>query len=92
MNQKIELKLSEEYQNKILCAVTKWMSDHGYPSGEIIAQNDECTIDSVDLLCELGDIYNEIYYNQDAFSEIDESDHPKVMTLEEFINHINDRS
>ena len=62
------------------------MSDHGYPSGETIAQNDECTIDSVDLLCELGDIYNEIYDNQDSFSEID------VMTLEEFINHINDRS
>ena len=62
------------------------MSDHGYPCGETIAQSDECTIDSVDLLCELGDIYNEIYDNQDSFSEID------VMTLEEFINHINDRS
>lgn len=92
MNQKRELKFSEENKNKIIFAVTEWMSDHGYPCGETIYQSDRCMIDSVDILCKLGDIYNEIYYNQDAINEIDESNHPKVMTLEEFINHINDRS
>ena len=47
---------TKEQQDKVCNIVHKWMVEHKCHSAEHAAQNDECNIDAIDLVCDLAEI------------------------------------
>ena len=47
---------TKEQQDRVCSSVYKWMVEHHCHSAEHAAQNDECNIDAIDLVCELAEI------------------------------------
>jgi hypothetical protein len=45
--------------------VYNWLKAHRAHSGEMAAQDDDCTIDAIDLVCDLADIKDVIHDDDD---------------------------
>lgn len=47
-------------KEKVLKLIEEWLKEHDYPCGETVHQNDDCVIDSVSLVGNIADLYNDI--------------------------------
>lgn len=47
---------NEHQKDRIAQMVYNWLKAHRAHSGEMAAQDDDCTIDAIDLVCDLADI------------------------------------
>lgn len=47
---------TEDQKQKVCDLVYKWMNRHECHSGEQAAQSDECTVNAIDLVCDLADV------------------------------------
>lgn len=56
---------TKEQQEVVCNTVHKWMLEHDCHSAEQASQNDECTIDAIDLVCELAEIVGIPYKNEE---------------------------
>lgn len=56
---------NEEEKEKIAQIVYNWMIIHKCHSSEVICQDDDCVIDSVNLACYLADVKQVYFYKDD---------------------------
>lgn len=56
---------SEHQKDRIAQMVYNWLKAHRADSGETVAQDDDCTIDAIDLVCDLADIKDVINDDDD---------------------------
>ena len=56
---------NEEGKEKIAQIVYDWMVSHQCPDAEMLCQCDSCTIDAVDLACDLADVKQVYFYEED---------------------------
>lgn len=56
---------NEEQKEKIAQIVYDWMVSHKCPDAVILCQCDRCTIDSVDLACDLANVKQVYFYEED---------------------------
>ena len=47
-------------KEKVFKLIDEWLKEHNYPCGETVHQNDDCVIDSVSLVGDLADLYNDV--------------------------------
>lgn len=55
---------NEEQKEKIAQIVYDWLVSHHCPDSEMLCQCDDCTIDSVDLACDLADVKQVFFYEE----------------------------
>jgi uncharacterized protein YeaC (DUF1315 family) len=55
---------TEEQKEKVCDLVYKWMVENNCYSAEHASQDDDCTINAIDLVCELAEIVG-IPYDED---------------------------
>ena len=55
---------NEEEKEKIAQIVYDWLINHKCPDAEMLCQCDDCTIDSVDLACDLANV-KQVYFYED---------------------------
>ena len=56
---------NEEEKEKIAQIVYDLMISHKCPDAEMLCQCDDCTIDSVDLACDLANVKQVYFYEED---------------------------
>lgn len=54
-----------EQKEQVCDIVSKWMIEHVCYNGEQAAQSDECTINAIDLVCDLADVVGVPYNFED---------------------------
>jgi hypothetical protein len=55
---------NEEEKDRIAQIVYDWLIDHKCCDADLLCQDDECVIDSVDLACDLADV-KQVYFYED---------------------------
>ena len=59
---KMKNNYTDKEKDRICEIVYKWMIENDCHSGEQAAQNDDCNVNAIDLVCELADVVG-IPYN-----------------------------